>query len=164
MALDKIDIKIIETLQRHGRLTKQKLAEAVNLSPSACLERHKKLEEDGYIKGYKADIAFEKIAPYSATIVEITLKQHRSEDFQRFENAVVSMPEIVECYAVGGGIDYIIKFISRDIEHYQDMIDQLLNGNAGIDKYFTYFVTRQIKKSPYPVGRFTMKNQNTDTE
>ena len=156
MTLDKIDIKIIETLQRHGRMTKQDLAAQVNLSPSACLERHKRLEQEGYIKGYKADIAFEKIAPYSETIVEINLKQHRSEDFQRFENVVISIPEIVECYAVGGGIDYVLKFISRDIEHYQEMIDKLLNSNAGIDRYFTYFVTRQIKKTPYPVSRFIM--------
>ena len=164
MALDKIDIKIIETLQRHGRMTKQDLAAQVNLSPSACLERHKRLEQDGYIKGYKADIAFEKIAPYSATIVEINLKQHRSEDFQRFENVVISIPEIVECYAVGGGIDYVLKFISHDIEHYQEMIDKLLNSHAGIDRYFTYFITRQIKKTPYPVSRFTMKKSDQDTE
>ena len=154
MTLDKRDIKIIETLQRYGRLSNQKLAEAVNLSPSACLERHKKLEQHGYLRGYGAVIDFEKITPYSATLVEITLKKHRSEDFQRFENAVIKIPEIVECYAVGGGIDYVVKFISRDINHYQAMMDRLLNSQAGIDRYFTYFITRQIKNTPYPVERF----------
>ncbi|MGM0421503.1 MAG: Lrp/AsnC family transcriptional regulator [Pseudomonadota bacterium] len=154
MALDKIDIKIIETLQRYGRLTNQRLAEHVNLSPSACLERHKKLDQEGYIRGYLADIDFEKITPHSTIMVEITLKKHHSEDFQRFENVVIKLPEIIECYAVGGGIDYIVKFISHDINHYQQMMDQLLNSNAGIDRYFTYFVTRQIKKTPYPVDRF----------
>lgn len=154
MALDKIDIKIIETLQRYGRLTNQRLAEHVNLSPSACLERHKKLDQEGYIRGYLADIDLEKITSHSTIMVEITLKKHHSEDFQRFENVVIKLPEIVECYAVGGGIDYIVKFISHDINHYQQMMDQLLNSNAGIDRYFTYFVTRQIKKTPYPVDRF----------
>jgi len=154
MALDKKDIKIIETLQRYGRLSNQRLAEQVNLSPSACLERHKKLDHEGYIRGYIADVDFEKITPHSTIMVEITLKKHHSEDFQRFENVVIKLPEIIECYAVGGGIDYIIKFISHDINHYQQMMDQLLDSNAGIDRYFTYFVTRQIKKTPYPVDRF----------
>ena len=155
--LDKIDIKIIETLQRSGRMTNQQLAEHVSLSASACLERHKKLEKAGVIKSYGAEIAMEKIVPYSGVLVEITLKNHLSEDFQRFENAMIKLPEVVDCYAVGGGIDYIVKFICRDIEHYQNIMDQLLNDNIGIDKYFTYFITRQIKKIPYPVSRFTQK-------
>lgn len=158
MALDRIDIKIIETLQRHGRLTNQSLAEHVNLSPSACLERHKRLEKQGYLKGYTAEVDFEKIAPHSITIVEITLKKHHSEDFQRFENAIIKIPEVVECCAVGGGIDYMLKFISHDITHYQDMMDQLLDSDAGIDRYFSYFVTREIKNSPYPVDRFIKRN------
>lgn len=154
MKLDKIDLKIIEALQHDGRITKQKLAEQVALSPSACLERVKRLEGNGYIRNYHADVAMEKIVPYSAVLVEITLKNHKAEDFQRFESAISGIPEIVECYAVGGGIDYIAKFVARNIEHYQDMMDGLLAGDVGIDRYFTYFITRQIKKTPYPVTHF----------
>ena len=91
-------------------------------------------------------------------LVEVTLKNHLSEDFARFENAMISCPEVVDCYAVGGGIDYIVKFITRDIEHYQNLIDELLESNIGIDKYFTYFITRQVKKSPYPVSRFAQQS------
>lgn len=162
MALDKIDLKIIETLQRDGRITKQSLAEEISLSPSACLERHKRLEKKGYIRGYNADIAMEKIVPYSAVWVEISLKSHRSEDFQRFENEIIKLPEIVECHAVGGGVDYIVKFVARDIEHYQAMMDSLLDSDVGIDRYFTYITTRQIKKTPYPVYRFVQKQTNSE--
>ncbi len=154
MKLDKIDLKIIEALQADGRLTKQKLAEAVSLSPSACIERLKRLEKEGFIRGYHADIAMEKLVPYSAVLVEITLKNHRGEDFRRFESAIADIPEIVECYAVGGGIDYIVKFVARSIEDYQKQIDWLLDSDVGIDRYFSYFITKQAKKTPYPVTRF----------
>ncbi len=164
MERDKIDFKIVETLQRYGRMTNKELAAHISLSPSACMERRKKLEQDGIIRGYGAEIAFEKIAPYSAVLVEITLKKHLSEDFQRFENAVIKMPEIVECYAVGGGIDYILKIIARDIEHYQSMIETLLENNIGIKRYFSYFITGQIKKSPYPVSRFIRDISDNATE
>lgn len=154
MKLDRIDLKILTTLQREGRITKQKLAEAVSLSASACLERVKKLEDHGYIKGYYADVAMEKLVPYSAILVEITLKNHRIEDFKVFEAAINDIPEIVECYAVGGGIDYVVKFVTRSIEHYQDIMDGLLTDDVGIDKYFSYFITKLTKKSPYPLMKF----------
>lgn len=150
MKPDKIDLKIIAALQRDGRMTKQKLADHVALSPSACLERLKRLEKEGYIRGYAAEVAVEKIVPYSAVLVEITLKNHKVDDFRRFESAIADVPEIVECYAVGGGIDYIVKFIVRSIEHYQELMDSLLAGDLGIDRYFSYFITKQTKKTPYP--------------
>ncbi len=153
MKLDKIDLKIIETLQQDGRMTKQNLADAVALSPSACLERLKKLEQSGYIRGYQAIVAVEKLVPYSAVLVEITLENHRAEDFRKFEHAIGNIPEIVECYAVGGGIDYIVKFVTRSIEHYQEIMDGLLDSGIGIDRYFSYFITKQTKKTPYPVSR-----------
>ena len=152
MSLDKIDLNIIKVLQQDGRITNQKLADQVALSPSACLERTKKLEKNGYIRGYQTDIAIEKIAPYSAVLVEITLKNHRAEDFQRFEKSIADIPEIVECHAVGGGIDYVAKFIAQSIEHYQDIMDGLLQSDIGVDRYFSYFITKQIKKTPYPVS------------
>ncbi|MBL4803610.1 MAG: Lrp/AsnC family transcriptional regulator [Alphaproteobacteria bacterium] len=164
MKPDKIDFKIIETLQRHGRMTNKELAEHVSLSPSACLERHKRLEQEGILHSYGAQVALEKITPYSAVLVEVTLKNHLSADFQRFENAIIKIPEIVECYAVGGGIDYVLKFVARSIEHYQQMMEQLLNDDIGIDRYFSYFITQQVKKTPYPVSRFVQDTKATDSE
>jgi len=149
--LDAIDLKILATLQAEGRITKAALAEAVNLSPTPCWERLKRLEQSGLIRGYHAEIDLEKLGAAATTIlVEIVLKQHRYEDFQRFETAIRKVDEIVECYATGGGIDYLLKVVAPSIDAYQRLIDRLLLAEIGIDRYFTYIVTRAVKASFQP--------------
>ena len=148
--LDAIDLRILATLQAEGRITKAALAAAVNLSPTPCWERLKRLEQSGLIRGYHAEIDLEKLGTAATVLVEIVLKQHRYEDFQRFETAIRSVDEIVECYATGGGIDYLVKVIAPDIDGYQRLIDRLLLAEIGIDRYFTYIVTRTVKASFQP--------------
>ena len=146
--LDAIDLKILATLQREGRITKLALAERVSLSPTPCWARLKRLEQAGYIVGYRAEIDLAKIASATTVLVEVTLKQHRYEDFQAFERAVQKVPEIVECLATGGGIDYLLKVVTADIDAYQRLIDELLTAGIGIERYFTYVVTRTVKDAP----------------
>ena len=146
--LDAIDLKILATLQKEGRITKLALAERVNLSPTPCWERLKRLEKAGFIEGYRADIALAKLGGATTVLVEITLKQHRFEDFEIFERAVRNVPEIVECLATGGGIDYLLKVVAADIDAYQRLIDELLTAGIGIERYFTYVVTRIVKSAP----------------
>lgn len=148
--LDAIDVNILATLQAEGRITKVALAERVNLSPTPCWERLKRLEKAGLIRGYRADIALEKLGAFTTVLVEITLKQHRYQDFDRFERAMRDIPEIVACYATGGGVDYVLKVVAPDIDSYQRLIDRLLQSNVGIDRYFTYIVTRTIKEAGQP--------------
>lgn len=148
MKLDKQDIHILLALQKDGRLTKIKLAEMIHLSPTACWERLKRLEESGIISSYHAKLNLEKFVKPTTVMVEITLKRHQMEDFRKFENAIQEIPEIVECLATGGGIDYMIKLVVPDIEHFQKTIDQMLGDEIGIDKYFTYIVTKPIKNIP----------------
>ena len=148
--LDAIDLKILGTLQREGRITKQALAERVNLSPTPCWERLKRLEKAGYIKGYRAEIDLAKLAGVTTVLVEVTLKQHRLEDFEHFERAIRQVPEVVECSATGGGIDYLLKVVTPDIDAYQRLIDELLGAGIGIERYFTYVVTRAIKTAAQP--------------
>ncbi|WP_246478691.1 Lrp/AsnC family transcriptional regulator [Kaustia mangrovi] len=148
--LDSIDLRILAALQREGRMTKSALAETVNLTPTPCWERLKRLEKAGYIKGYRAEVALEKIGSVTTVMVEVTLKQHRYEDFARFEQAVRGIDEVVECYATGGGIDYLLKVVARDIDTYQRLIDRLLIAEIGIDRYFTYVVTRAVKTALQP--------------
>jgi Lrp/AsnC family transcriptional regulator of ectoine degradation len=143
--LDAIDLKILATLQKEGRITKQALAERVNLSPTPCWERLKRLEKAGFIKGYRAEIDLAKLAAMTTVLVEVVLQQHRLEDFEIFERAVQGIPEIVECLATGGGIDYLLKIVTRDIDAYQRLIDELLAAGIGIERYFTYVVTRSVK-------------------
>lgn len=153
MKLDAYDVRILAALQRDGRMTKLRLAEEIGLSPSPCWERMRRLEKAGLIRGYHAAIDHERILHTATILVEITLRSHQAADFQRFQDTIAEVPEIVECYATGGGIDYLLKVIALDIDHYQRVIDGLLAAEIGIDRYFTYIVTREIKRSSgLPLG------------
>jgi Lrp/AsnC family transcriptional regulator of ectoine degradation len=143
--LDRIDLNILSVLQRDGRITKLRLAEAVNLSPTACWERLKRLEEIGLIRGYEARLDLERIGRFTTVLVEVTLRSHAQADFRRFEDAIAREPQIVACDATGGGVDYIMRVMTRDIDSYQRLIDRLLTAEIGIERYFTYVVTKTIK-------------------
>lgn len=147
MKLDEIDIRILAVLQREGRITKLKLAEKVNLSATPCWERLRRLEKNGVIAGYHARIDLARLARFTLVLTEITLHRHQQADFQRFEQSMRETPEVLECYATGGGIDYLVKVVARDVDHYQRLIDGLLTSDIGIDRYFTYIVTKPIKES-----------------
>jgi Lrp/AsnC family transcriptional regulator of ectoine degradation len=154
--LDAIDLRILATLQREGRITKTALAERVHLSPTPCWTRLKRLEKAGLIRGYHAEIALEELGKFTQVMVEITLKQHRFEDFERFETAIRDRNEVIECLATGGGIDYLLKVVTADIDAYQRFIDGLLISDIGIDRYFSYIVTRVVKWEPQaPVAAIT---------
>ena len=146
MKLDSYDLNILLTLQREGRMTKLKLAEAINLSPSACWERLLRLEQNGVIRGYHAEIDLDRLVKTVTVLVELTLKYHRAYDFNRFEQAVRAQPEVVECFATGGGIDYLLKIVTCDIESYQRLMDRWLADDIGIERYFTYIVTKTVKQ------------------
>lgn len=148
--LDAIDLKILAVLQKRGRITKLALAEQVNLSPTPCWERLKRLEQAGIVRGYRADIDLAKLGATTTVLVEVALKQHRMEDFQVFERAMQRTDEVVECLATGGGIDYLLKVVTKDIDAYQRLMDELLTAEIGIDRYFTYVVTRSVKALPQP--------------
>lgn len=144
--LDAIDLKILETLQREGRITKTALAERVNLSPTPCWERLKRLEAKGVITGYHAEISLKVLTPSTSVLTEITLKQHTQAAFLRFEAAIQTVPEVVNCWALGGGIDYLLEVVTRDVDAYQRLVDRLLTDDIGIDRYFTYIVTKTVKE------------------
>ena len=148
MKLDRFDLKILDILSRDGRITKSKLAEAINLSVSPCWERVKRLEKAGVIEGYTARINADVLVPRNPVWVQIELKQHNAESFARFEALVMQTPEVTECVAVGGGVDYLVKFEARTIDSYQRLMDKWLVSEAGIERYFTYIVTKTVKREP----------------
>jgi Lrp/AsnC family transcriptional regulator, regulator of ectoine-degradation genes len=149
--LDARDIKILSILQREGRLSKAALAERVNLSSTPCWERLHRLEQSGIIESYGAHISLTAFGPVTVVFVEISIENHRSEDFQRFEEAIAEVPEIIECWAVGGGIDYLCKVVVRHLADYQALIESLLARKIGVQRYFTYVVTAPVKNEPLPV-------------
>jgi Lrp/AsnC family transcriptional regulator of ectoine degradation len=144
--LDAIDLKILDAIQRDGRITKLALAEKVGLSATPAWMRLRKLEKAGIVSGYHARIAVRRVAPVASVMMEVTLANHRQSDFDRFERAVATTPEIVACWSVGGGVDYILKIMAADIDAYQRLVDSLLDRELGIDRYFTYIVTKTVKE------------------
>jgi Lrp/AsnC family transcriptional regulator, regulator of ectoine-degradation genes len=145
MKLDRYDLAILRTLAQHGRITKSRLADEINLSISPAWERVKRLEDEGVIRGYRADIDWVRAFRGSRVIVEVTLARHTAQDMQRFESRIAAAPDVVQCHATGGGVDYVMHVMSRDIDHYQRFIDALLTEALGIEKYFTYVVTKVVK-------------------
>ncbi|GGA26993.1 Lrp/AsnC family transcriptional regulator [Neptunicoccus cionae] len=148
--LDKRDIAILKTLSAEGRISKTALADRVNLSATACWDRLQRLESSGLIKGYHAEVELRKLAPHVTVFVLAELANHNAEAFQTFEAIIESHPEITGCWALGGGFDYLLQVISRDIESYQQLIDTVLEEDAGLTRYFTYIVTKAVKNAPLP--------------
>ncbi|GEK47616.1 AsnC family transcriptional regulator [Bisbaumannia pacifica] len=151
MKLDRYDLKILEILARDGRITKSRLAECINLSVSPCWERVKRLEKAGIIEGYGARINARVLVKRTPVWVQVELKAHNAESFQRFEKVVRDTPEVTECVAVGGGVDYLLKVEADSIDAYQRLIDGWLTSEVGIERYFTYIVTKQVKQAPPPL-------------
>ncbi|MFT5218465.1 MAG: Lrp/AsnC family transcriptional regulator of ectoine degradation [Gammaproteobacteria bacterium] len=149
--LDERDLQILSILSQEGRISKSELAKRVNLSATPCWERLKRLEEGGIIRGYKADVQLRKIVPHVIVFVVVELESHRAESFTLFEHAVSKREEIIACWALGGGFDYLMHIITSNIESYQRLIDDLLDQKVGLERYFTYVVTKSVKSgNPLP--------------
>lgn len=146
MRLDSYDLQILKILQHNGRITKSQLAETINLSISPCWERVRKLELAGIIQGYGAKINADVLFKYTPVLVEVILKEHSALVFKRFESVILATPEVSECYATGGGVDYILTVQAQGINQYQQIIDHWLNSEIGIERYYTYVVTKTVKK------------------
>ncbi|MEQ9490667.1 MAG: Lrp/AsnC family transcriptional regulator [Alphaproteobacteria bacterium] len=146
-ALDATDIRILSAVQKHGPLSKSRLADMVNLSPTPCWTRLDRLKKAGLIRGYHADIALDAIVDVSKVIVTVSLKSHHKSDFERFEARIKALDEITECVSTGGGMDYVMTVVASNLAAFQSLIDGLLAEELGIDRFMTYIVTRVIKSS-----------------
>ncbi len=145
MRLDARDIEILKVLSREGRITKAALAGRVGLSPTPCWERLRKLERAGLIEGYRAEISLRKLGPHVTVFVVAEIADHTAASFRAFEAAVARHDEITACWALGGGFDYLLQIVTRDIDAYQRLIDALLDERIGLARYFTYIVTKPVK-------------------
>ena len=165
LKLDRIDLKILAQLQKNSRITNVDLAEAVGLSPSPCLMRVKRLEKAGYITGYGAQIKLQKLGDVLMVFTEVTLSDHRRDDFSRFEASIRGIDEIIECHLVSGGYDYLLKFITHGVNHYQEIIEGMLERNIGIEKYFSYIVIKSpFIKNHYPIESLFGHQKTSDPE
>ena len=152
MKLDKIDIRILSELQKNGRISNVELADLVHLSPSPCLMRVKKLQAEGFITGYSAQIDVSKLGQTLTIFTEVTLKHHQQNDFARFLSAIQKVDSVIECHLVSGGYDYLVKFVTAGISEYQTIMERMVELDIGIDKYFSFVVLKSpIVKSHLPL-------------
>jgi DNA-binding Lrp family transcriptional regulator len=145
LKLDQVDIKILNRLQHDARMTNQELADAVALSPSACLQRVKRMEKVGVISSYSARIDLEKVCRHVDVVAAVTLNSHGLGDFRAFETMVSEMNYVVECTKVSGTIDYLVRFVCPDIASYRMLSDELLQLGPKIGNLSSYVVLNSVK-------------------
>ncbi|MEC7551049.1 MAG: Lrp/AsnC family transcriptional regulator [Pseudomonadota bacterium] len=143
--LDKVDLRILQTLQKDGRITNQNLAERVNLSPSSCLQRVRRLDQAGVISYYRAHLNLGSIARHIICLATISVKNHTQEDFNAFEDLIESIPEVVECYTVSGESDFLLKVICADMRRYVEINDQLVGSSRYQVTINSYVVMKENK-------------------
>ena len=135
---DKIDSRILHVLQRDGRISNVKLAEQVNLSPSAVLERVKRLKREGYILGYQARLSREKLGMEVVAFVEVQLERMNFEVMERFEAAVRERPAILECHMIAGTFDYLLKVLVPDMHACRELVDSEISKLPGVREARTH--------------------------
>lgn len=146
--LDRTDRRILALLQQDGRISNVKLAEAVHLSPTATLERVRRLTEQGYILGYRARLDPHKLGAGMLVFVEIILDRTTETVLEDFRKAVRDQPEIMECHLVAGGFDYLLKLRVADMEDYRRVAGRVLWRLPGVRETRTYAVMEEVKNSP----------------
>ena len=143
---DAADLGILAALQLQARRSFKTLAEAVNLSPTACITRHKRLEDEKVIRRYITDINLEKLGRSLTLYAEVTLASHHPDDFAAFDRAIAHMPEVTEAAQVSGAADYILKVVVPDIERWGAISDALLERGIRIAGIRTSVVMKQSKR------------------
>ena len=143
--LDERDIQILSILQSEGRITKTALADKLNLSLTPSWDRLQRLEEAGIIDSYGAKLSSSFLSNFHLVITEVELESHKQGQFARFEEAIMGFDEVLSCWSVGGGLDYILKVLVKDVVDYQDFLKRVLKADIGLRRYFSYAVLDRIK-------------------
>ena len=143
--LDRIDRKILRSLQADGRISNVELARRVGLSPTPCLERVRRLERDGYILGYGARLLDGKLEAGMLVFVQVTLERTTPDVFDRFAAAVQRLEEVAECHMVAGGYDYLLKVRVRDMAAFRRFLGDGLTALDSVRETHTYVVMEAVK-------------------
>lgn len=145
--LDAIDRRILRVLQADGRISNLKLAEAVHLSPTAVLERVRRLTRDGVILGYRAELDPDKLGAGLLVFIEILLDRTVPDVLEVFKAAVQARPEILECHLVAGGFDYLLKTRVADMAAYREFLGSTIWTLPGVRETRTYAVMEEVKRT-----------------
>ncbi|KPD10672.1 MULTISPECIES: Lrp/AsnC family transcriptional regulator [Rhodobacterales] len=147
MSLDNTDRRILQVLQRQGRISNAELSERVNLSASACHRRVQRLETDGYIKDYVALLDARKMAVPTTVFVEITLQSQADELLDAFERAVARIPDVLECHLMAGSADYLLKVVAENTDDFARIHRQHLTRLPGVAQMQSSFALRTVFKT-----------------
>ncbi len=139
------ELRILDELQRDCRLSNQELAERVNLSPSACWRRVRALEEDGVIQGYVAKVDPERVGLTDCVFANVRLERHSKAITEEFVEAVLTRPEVLDCYATTGDEDYMLRVLAPSVRAYDRFLQDFLLDLPYVAHVRSHFVLRRIK-------------------
>lgn len=143
--LDTIDWRILDRLQEDARLTNVELAKAVNLSPSPCLARMRRLEDAGFVRRYVTLLDPVKVGLTVSVFVQVTLEKQIKPALEAFEKAVRSRPEVMECYLMTGDADYLLRVVVPDVPAFERFIVDFLSKAPGVGNIRSSFALKQVK-------------------
>lgn len=151
--LDKLDQRILSILQQDGRISNQHLAEQVGLSPAACWRRVRALEDASVITGYSAQLAPERVGQGLCVLVNLSLQRHTIDSTAQIEQQVSSYPEVLQCFAVTGNADFVLRVVVPDMSSYDRFLNEKIFTLQGIAQVHSNFALREIKNTQtIPIG------------
>ncbi len=145
MTLDEIDYRILDVLQKDGRISNTDLADQVGLSPSPCLRRTKALEQSGVVQKYVALLDPATVGQALQAIVEVRLDHQTSASVARFEKEILKYPQVLECYLMAGDWDYVLRVTARDLEDFREFCVNSLAKIAGVGNVKSNICMKQVK-------------------
>ncbi|WP_369601114.1 Lrp/AsnC ligand binding domain-containing protein [Hahella sp. SMD15-11] len=145
--IDRIDLAILRELQANARITNAELSRRVNLSPSPCLERVRRLEEKGYIRGYHAHLNARRLKTNLVVFIEISLERTAPGIFADFKAAAARIPEVQECHLISGNFDYLIKARVADMDAYRHFLGETILALPHVRESRSYVVMETVKET-----------------
>ena len=143
--LDKLDLKLLAELQRDGRLTNNDLSERIALSPSQCSRRRARLEAEGFIRGYRADIDRQKMGLGLMVVISVTLATLNRDNAKRFSELLANLPEVLEAYSLTGEMDYHLKGVTKDLAALSHFVNEVLLPHDSVQHVKTSIVLNVLK-------------------
>lgn len=146
-ALDPMDVKILNELQRQARISNHDLADRVGLSPSPCWRRVKRLEEDGIIERYAALLKPEAVGLHIGAYAHVMLENHHAETVKAFDDAIATQDHVLECCSTSGEFDYLLKVIAPSMAAYEAFLSNFLLQLPAVRSVSTSFILKQKKST-----------------
>lgn len=143
--MDRIDERILRVLEKQGRIPYVELARQVNLTPTPCIARVRRLERDGIIDGYKAVVNAERLGMALTVFIEAKLDHTTSDALERFQKTVLELDELKECYLIAGDYDYLLKVQIANIAAYRHFLSGALPRLPDVQQTCSYMVIEQLK-------------------